>query len=58
MYICIYVHRMMSDIDKCYGEKQRRGRGQREVRGVILEQLKKDSLRRRHLSRDMNEARD
>ena len=50
MNIYVYVYKIVSDIEKCDKEIKSRGRGQREERVVILEQLKKDSLRMRHLS--------
>lgn len=34
----------MSDIDKCYGEKQSRVRGQGEVWGVILDGAVKEGF--------------
>lgn len=39
--MCLHMQRIMSDINKCYGEKQNRVRGQREAQGVILDRAVK-----------------
>lgn len=40
------IHRIMSDINTCYGEKQSRVRGQKHGMLFWIEPLKKDSVRR------------